>query len=76
MIILTQAEETMQEYTFTQLQERWGVDRVSVWRWWRDGRFGNEWRRKGPGKTSPVVVQETAVLRFERENDLVPPSSP
>jgi hypothetical protein len=47
----------MQEYTFTQLQERWGVDRVSVWRWWRDGHFGDEWRRKGPGKTSPVVIQ-------------------
>ena len=76
MITLTQAEETMQEYTFTQLQERWGVDRVSVWRWWRDGRFGDSWRRRGPGKTSPVVIQETAVIRFERENDLVPPSTP
>lgn len=61
----------MKEYTITELADRWGVTRVTVWRWYNDGHFEGAYR-KGPGDTSPVVIPERDVLRFEAEHNLKP----
>ncbi|GJM40202.1 MAG: hypothetical protein DHS20C20_04840 [Ardenticatenaceae bacterium] len=63
----------MQELGFTALAERWNVDRSTIWLWWKDGRF-EDWRRKGPGKTSSVLIPLKEIERFERQHGLVPPS--
>lgn len=66
----TNSSKLPPELTLTQIAERLRVDRTTVWRWYDEGKLPRG-RRRGPGKTSPIVIQLDKLEEFEREYGLV-----
>lgn len=52
----------VKEYTLTQVAELLNVDRSTVWRWVKQGRFERV-RQKGFGDTSPLAIPEESVRK-------------
>lgn len=63
--------EAMPKYlTVGQAADLLQVDRTTVWRWMKDGRFAGV-RRKGFGLTSPNLIPQESVEEVARQLEII-----
>ena len=58
------------EYSITELAELFAVDRSTIWRDVQNGEFGKPgqgYRRKTTAAKSPIVVFQSAVIRYAQK---------